>query len=58
MNDVFVIEDVYAQVDKGEIIVKVVNKNMKFTTILELSNYDKRVLKEGGAVNYLKNKLK
>jgi aconitate hydratase len=31
---------------------------MKFTTILELSNYDKRVLKEGGAVNYLKNKLK
>lgn len=58
MNDVFVIEDVYSQVDKGEVTVKVVNKNIKFTGILEISNYDKQILKEGGAVNYLRNKLK
>lgn len=58
MDDVFVIEDIYAQVDKGEVIVKVANKNIEFSTMLELSNYDKQVLKEGGAVNYLRNKLK
>ncbi|SMC33146.1 aconitate hydratase [Sporomusa malonica] len=58
MDDVFAIHDVYAQVDKGEVTVKVVNKDIEFVTSLELSDYDKRVLKEGGAVNYLKNKLK
>ena len=57
-NDVFVIENVYDQVDKGEVTIKVVNKNIQFTALIELSDYDKRVLKEGGAVNYLKNKLK
>lgn len=57
-NDVFVIDNVYAQVEKGEVIVKVINKNMEFTAILELSNYDKQVLLQGGAVNYLRNKLK
>jgi len=58
MNDVFVIEDVYAQVDKGEVIVKVLNKNIEFTTLVEVSDFDRRVLKAGGAINYLKNKLK
>jgi len=58
MGDVFVIEDVYAQVDQGEVVVNVLNKNFAFTTLLELSDYDKRVVKEGGAVNYLRNKLK
>jgi aconitate hydratase len=58
INDVFVIENVYDQVDKGEVTIKVINKNIEFTTLIELSDYDKRVLKEGGAVNYLKNKLK
>jgi aconitate hydratase len=57
-NDVFVIENVYDQVDKGEVTIKVVNKNIEVTALIELSDYDKRVLKEGGAVNYLKNKLK
>lgn len=57
-NDVFVIENVYDQVDKGEVTIKVVNKNIEVTVLIELSDYDKRVLKEGGAVNYLKNKLK
>lgn len=58
MNDVFAIEDVPAQVDKGEIIVKVVNKNIEFRATLEVSDFDKRVLKEGGTLNYLRNKLK
>ncbi len=57
-SDVFVIENVYEQVDKGEITIKVVNKNIEFRALIELSDYDKGVLKEGGAVNYLKNKLK
>lgn len=57
-NDIFVIDDVYAQVEKGEVIVKVINKNMEIITVLELSNYDKQVLLQGGAVNYLRNKLK
>lgn len=58
MNDVFVIEDVYAQADIRELNVKVVNKNIEFTAILDVSDFDKRVLKEGGALNYLRNKLK
>lgn len=58
MNDVFVIEDVYAQVDKGEVVVNVLNKDFAFMGLLELSDYDKRVIKAGGAVNYLRNKFK
>ncbi|MBP2654620.1 MAG: aconitate hydratase/aconitase [Firmicutes bacterium] len=58
MDDVFAINDVYAQVDKGEVTIKVVNKNIAIKTILEVSDFDKRVLKEGGALNYLRNKLK
>lgn len=58
MNDVFVIDDVYAQADNREVKVRVTNKNIEFTAILDVSDFDKRVLKEGGALNYLKNKLK
>ncbi|MBP2641855.1 MAG: leuC3 [Firmicutes bacterium] len=58
VNDVFVIEKVYDQVDKGEVIVTIPEKNVSFTALLELSDYDKRIIKEGGAVNYLRNKLK
>lgn len=56
-NDVFEIDDVYAQVDKGEVKIKVTNKNIEFETRLNVSDYDKRLLKEGGALNYLRNKL-
>lgn len=57
-NDQFVIEDVYAQMDKGEITVKVPNKNIEFIALLDVSEFDKQILKQGGAVNYLRNKLK
>ena len=56
MNDTFVIENVYSQADSGEVTVKVPAKNLEFKTALEVSAYDLRVLKEGGALNYLKNK--
>ncbi len=57
MNDVFAIADVHEQVDQGEITVTVMNKNFAFKTRLEVSEFDKRLLKEGGALNYLRNKL-
>jgi aconitate hydratase len=57
-NDVFRIDDVYAQVEKGEVRVKVINKNIELETRLELSEFDKGLLKEGGASNYLRKKLK
>jgi len=57
-DDVCAIDDVYAQVDKGEVRIKVVNKDIEFETILDASDFDKRVLREGGALNYLRNKLK
>jgi len=57
MTDELVIEDVYGQVDKGEVTVKVVNKDIVITALLEASDYDKQVLKAGGAINYLKTKM-
>jgi len=56
MNDTFVIENVILQADSGEVTVKVPAKNLEFKTALEVSAYDLNVLKEGGALNYLKNK--
>jgi aconitate hydratase len=58
MNDVLEINDLYKQVEKGEVKVRVVNKNIEFETLLEVSDFDKRLLKAGGASNYLRNKLK
>jgi len=58
MNDTFVIENVFEQVDKREVLVKVPNRNFEFTTILEVSEYDLNILKQGGALNYLKSKMK
>ncbi len=57
LDDVFEIDDVHAQVDRGEVKVKVVNKDIEFETGLEVSDFDKQLLKEGGALNYLRNKL-
>ncbi len=57
MNDVLEIDDVYDQVDKGEVIVKVLNKKLALTALVEASDYDKQVLKAGGAINYLKGKM-
>lgn len=57
-KDVFFIDAVYAQVDKGEIKIKIVNKSIEFQTVLEASDFDKQILKAGGALNYLRNKLK
>ena len=58
MNDVFETDDVYAQVDKGEVKVKVVKKNTELETWLEVSDFDKRLIEEGGVSNYLRKKLK
>lgn len=58
MNDVFEIDNVYSQVDAGEVKIKVANRNMEFTTRLDISDHDKRMIKEGGASNYLRNKLR
>ena len=58
MNDTFVIENVLEQSDKRGVTVKVPNKNFEFETLLEVSDYDLEVLKQGGALNYLKNKVK
>jgi len=51
-------EDIYVQVDAGEVTVTVANKNIAITTRVELSAFDKQVLKAGGALNYLRQKLK
>ena len=57
MDDRLHIDDAYGQVDKGEVKVRVVNKNIEFATRLEVSDFDKGVLKMGGTSNYLRNKL-
>ncbi len=57
-DDALAIDDVYAQVDKGRVRIMAVDKNIEFETILDLSDFDRRVLKEGGALNYLRNKLR
>ncbi len=57
MNDVLEIDDVYAQVDAGKIRVMISNKNLEFIAILDVSDFHKRVLKEGGVMNYLRNKM-
>lgn len=57
-NDVFEIDDVHGQIEKGEVKIRVVDKNMEFETLLEISNFDKGLLKAGGASNYLRDKLK
>ena len=55
-EDVLIIQDVISQVDGGEIMIKLPQKNIEFTALLEASDYDKQVLKAGGAVNYLKQR--
>ena len=57
MDDRVQIDDAYGQVDKGEVKVRVTNKNIEFETRLEVSDFDRRVLKMGGTSNYLRNKL-
>ncbi|MCF8063187.1 MAG: aconitate hydratase [Deltaproteobacteria bacterium] len=57
MNDRLQIENTYAQVDQGEVKVKIVNKEIEFLTIIEASDSDKEILKAGGASNFLRNKL-
>lgn len=55
-GDVLIMENVRDQVDKGEVAVRIADKDIEFTAILELSAEDKAVLKAGGAINYLKRK--
>ena len=56
-NDLLQFTDLYAQVDKSEVKVKLANKDIEFITQLEVSDSDKKILKAGGASNYLRNKL-
>ena len=55
-GDRFTIDQVAAQVDQGVVRVRVPDRGIELEMLLELSDYDKRVLKEGGAMNYLKRK--
>jgi aconitate hydratase len=55
-TDLLVIEDLHAQVDEGEVTIRIVNKNMELKTLIKLSDFDRAVLKAGGALNYLKNR--
>ena len=57
MDDRLQIDDAHGQVDKGEVKVRVANKNIEFETRIEVSDFDKGVLKMGGTSNYLRNKL-
>jgi len=57
-DDRFRIDDVHEQVEKGDVRIRVVNKNIEFETELEASEFDKRLLRSGGASNYLRTKLK
>lgn len=43
------IDDAFAQVEKGIEMVRVVNKNIELETELEASEFDKGLLKTGGA---------
>jgi aconitate hydratase len=56
-GDHFAIHGTAAQMDQGEVTVRVTNRSLDLEMVLELSAYDQRVLKEGGALNYLRNKL-
>ncbi|MGD8387231.1 MAG: aconitate hydratase [Desulfobacteraceae bacterium] len=57
-NDRFQIDNTYEQVDKGEVKIKLVDKNIEILTQIEISKSDKEMLKAGGAANYLRNKLR
>jgi aconitate hydratase len=58
-NDVLVIDAVISSgIDNGEIAITIKNKNIVFDTILEIADSDKMIIKYGGTLNYLRDKLK
>jgi aconitate hydratase len=58
VDDVLVVDDVFSGVDKGNITIKNKNKNIVFDTILEVSDSDKKIIKHGGTLNYLRDKIR
>jgi aconitate hydratase len=53
-DDVLVIDNLLSQLDAGRITLRVVGKNIEFNSFLDVSDFDKQVLKKGGALNYLR----
>ena len=45
------------RIEAGRIPVRIRNKGLAIETRLDLSAYDQRILREGGALNYLRNKF-
>lgn len=52
-----VIDNIVESVKNGRFIIKIPSKNIIFTAKLEASDFDKRMLLDGGAMNYLTKKL-
>lgn len=55
-GDVFAIENVHAQMDTGELTISIAAKNLEIPVLIDVSAYDRQVLKAGGALNYLRRK--
>ena len=57
-DDRVVITDILSQVEDKAFVVKLEARDVEIETVLEVSEYDKNVLIKGGALNYLRDKLK
>lgn len=53
MYDKLIVENVYDSLDNDKFVVRVPEKNLEFTASVELSDYDKMLIKKGGLLNYL-----
>ncbi|MFA6504664.1 MAG: aconitate hydratase [Treponemataceae bacterium] len=57
VGDSLEIADVHAAVESGAVSLRVPSKGLTIAAALELSDYDRRVILSGGAVNYLRENL-
>lgn len=58
VGDVFIIADLLSCLEQEELTVIVENKKSSITAVLDASKNDREILKHGGAVNYLRAKLR
>lgn len=57
-GDKLVINNLLKSIEKGEVVIEISNKNKRIECILDASDFDKNMLIQGGALNYLANKIK
>ncbi|MGN0659325.1 MAG: aconitase family protein, partial [Emergencia sp.] len=57
-EDQLVIDQVLTGIDSGSFIVSCPEKGYSFEAVLEASDFDKEVLRRGGALNYLAEKIR